>query len=300
MRIFKDIQGNSIRVADQGLQKSRPLTLRNDKPLVSIIVPTKNSERTITECLRSLEKQTYNNMEIILVDNFSCDNTVQIAKRFGVKVFLKGPERSAQANFGATKARGKYVYRVDSDFVLQSNVVREAVEACENHGFDAIAVHNTSDPKVSFWAQVRKLERDCYRNDELNVAARFWKKEVFDEVGGLDETLIAAEDYDLQNRLVKTDFKIGRIKAEEVHIGEPTALAEVVRKHYYYGKNILRFIKKDPVRAPRQISPVRPAFIRNWRSFLKDPTLTVGFMLYQTVRYSAAVLGFFSSLAESQ
>ncbi len=265
--------------------------LSKTEPLVSIIVPTKNSERTITECLRSIEKQTYNNVEIILVDNFSCDNTVQIAKRFGVKVFFKGPERSAQANFGAAKARGKYVYRVDSDFVLQSNVVREAVEACENHGFDAIAVHNTSDPKVSFWAQVRKLERDCYRNDEVNVAARFWKKEVFDEVGGFDETLVAAEDYDLQNRLVKANFKIGRINAEEVHIGEPTALAEVVRKHYYYGKSILSFIKKDPARAIRQISPVRLGYIKESRRIIRQPKLITGLMVYQFVRYASTIIG---------
>jgi glycosyltransferase involved in cell wall biosynthesis len=272
--------------------------LSKTEPLVSIIVPTKNSERTITECLRSIEKQTYNNIEIILIDNYSCDNTIRIAKRHGAKVFFKGPERSAQVNFGATKARGKYIYRVDSDFVLQPSVVQEAVEACEKRGFDAIAVHNTSDPTVSFWAQVRKLERDCYRHDELNAAARFWKKEVFERVGGFDETLVAGEDYDLQNRLVRSNIRIGRINAEEVHIGEPKTLAEIIRKHYYYGKSVGRFIKKDPVRALKQISPVRLGYIKEFRGIMRQPKHIMGLVVYQFVRYSSTIIGIVTTRLE--
>lgn len=272
--------------------------LNKTGPLVSIIVPTRNSESTITKCLQSIEKQTYDNVEIILVDNYSFDNTIRNAKTYDIKVLFKGPERSAQVNFGATKARGKYIYRVDSDFVLQPSVIQEAVEACEKRGFDAIAIHNTSDPTVSFWAQVRKLERDCYRRDELNAAARFWKKEVFERVGGFDETLVAGEDYDLQNRLVKTNIKIGRISAEEVHIGEPKTLAEIVRKHYYYGKNVGRFVKKDPVRALKQISPVRLGYIKEFRGIMRQPEHIIGLVIYQFVRYSSTIIGIVTTRLE--
>lgn len=111
-----------------------------------------------------------------MVDNYSSDHTIDIAQEYGAQILQKGPERCAQMNFGVSKASGKYVYRVDSDFVLEPTVVEEAVDACENLGYDAIAVHNTSDATISFWAKVRKMERDCYREDDLNVAARFWKK----------------------------------------------------------------------------------------------------------------------------
>ena len=261
------------------------------QPLVSVIVPTRNSEATIGRCLESIIKQNYSNVEIIVVDNYSDDRTRQIAEKYGAKIYLKGPERGAQVNFGVKKALGRYVYRVDSDFVLHPDIIREAVEMCERYGYDAVVVHNTSDPTVSFWAKVRKVERDCYKNDELNVAARFWRKEAFLIVGGFDETLVAGEDYDLHNRLLKSGFRIGRIRAEEIHIGEPKTLAEIFRKHYYYGKNIGRFIKKSPKKALRQLSPLRASYVKGFPKFFRDPMLMMGFIIYQFVRYTATIIG---------
>jgi len=264
------------------------------QPLVSVVIPTFNSESFLEKCLSSLNRQTYRMLEIIVVDNYSNDKTRQIAKKYGAKIYLKGTERSAQVNFGAEKSSGEYIYRVDSDFVLQPNVIREAVESCEECGYDAIVIHNTSDPTVSFWARVRKAERDCYKDDELNVAARFWKKEVFLALGGFDESLVAGDDYDLQNRLVKSGFKIGRINAGETHIGEPKTLAEIVRTHYYYGKNIGSFIRKNPQKALRQLSPLRESYVKGLSNFFSDPILIVGFIIYQFVKYAAATIGIIS------
>jgi len=272
--------------------------LSEKQPLVSIIIPTKNSEDTIGECLQSIRAQSYGNVEIIVVDNYSSDKTLHIAERYGAKIFLRGPERTAQVNFGAANANGKYFYRVDSDFVLQPNVIREAVDGCEKHDYDAIAVHNTPDPTVSFWAKVRKVERDCYRNDELNIAARFWKKEALAAVGGFDETIVAAEDYDLHNRLLKKGFRIGRTRAEEIHIGEPRTLTEIFRKHYYYGQNIGQFIRKDPEKALKQLSPLRKSYIKGFPEFCRDPTLMIGFIVYQFLRYTAAAMGILSARLE--
>jgi glycosyltransferase involved in cell wall biosynthesis len=268
--------------------------LSRKQPLVSVIVPTRNSEATVERCLKSIKEQNYNDVEIIVVDNYSNDRTRRIARGYGAKTYLKGPERGAQVNFGVANANGKYIYRVDSDFVLQPNVIREAVESCEKYGYDAIVIHNTSDPTVSFWARVRKAERDCYKDDELNVAARFWKKEAFIAVRGFDETIVAGDDYDLHDRLVKSGFRIGRIKAEEIHIGEPKTLAEIVRTHYYYGRNIGSFIRKNPQKALRQLSPLRESYVKGISNFFSDPILIVGFVVYQFVRYTATTIGIMS------
>ncbi|HUV83592.1 MAG TPA: glycosyltransferase family A protein [archaeon] len=67
--------------------------------LVSVIVPTRNSASTIEMCLRSIKKQTYLDIEIIVVDNYSEDGTTEIAKEYGTMVFNKGSERCAQVNF---------------------------------------------------------------------------------------------------------------------------------------------------------------------------------------------------------
>ncbi len=264
------------------------------KPLVSVIIPTYNSASTLEACLKSINAQTYKNVEVIVVDKFSNDGTRDIAKKYTKKVFQKGPERSTQFNFAAKKAKGKYIYRVDSDFIVEPNVIEECIEKCEKEGFDAIAVHNTSDPTVSFWSKVRKFERDMYKDDETNIGARFFKKSIFEAVGGFDTTLVAAEDYDIHNRFLKSGFKIGKIQSEELHLGEPKTLWEIAKKHYYYGKTIGEFIRKNPDKAGKQLSPIRGAYIRHWKEFFAHPFLATGFLIYQITRYLFAGLGYLS------
>ncbi len=261
-------------------------------PLVSIIIPTYNSASTLDRTLESIARQTYRNIEVIIVDKGSSDDTVSIAERWGARVLVvRAGERSEQKNAGARAARGEILYFVDSDFVLEPTVVEEAVRKIVVDGYDAVLIHNTSDPSVSFWARVRKFERDFYKGDSINVAARFMRREVFFSVGGFDEELVAGEDYDLHNRIVKAGYKIGSIEPVEVHIGEPRSLIEVARKHFYYGRTLARFIAKHGGRGVVQLSPVRPSYLRNWRRFARHPVLTLGFIVYQAVRYSSALAG---------
>lgn len=274
--------------------------LTKGKPLVSVIIPTKNSEATIGKCLQSIKDQTYSKIQVIVVDNYSSDETCEIAEKFGAKVYLSGPERAPQKNMGVNVAKGKYVYGVDSDSFVEPTVIEECTRKCEEEGFDAIAVHNTSDPTISFWSKVRKLERDCYRDDKMNVAARFLRKDVFEEIGGFDDSLVAGEDYDLQNRLLKAGWKVGTIEAQEVHVGEPKSLLEVAKKHYYYGKTIWRYIGKNPKRAGIQFSPIRLGYLRHWGEFSRHPSLFVGFAVYQLVRYSATAIGCLTLKLERQ
>lgn len=106
------------------------------QPLVSIILPTKNNDRTIFACIDSIAKQTYSPIEVVLVDNFSTDPTRDIAAGFSdrldITVLQKGPERHVQRAFGFEASKGKYVYFLDSDMYLAPTVVEKAVNALEN------------------------------------------------------------------------------------------------------------------------------------------------------------------------
>ena len=95
--------------------------------LVTIIVTTKNNERTIDKCLSSIKAQTYQDIEIIVVDNFSDDRTCEISKKFTDKVFQKGKERSEQRNFGIEKSKGNIFIILDSDQYLPTSTVAEGV-----------------------------------------------------------------------------------------------------------------------------------------------------------------------------
>jgi glycosyltransferase involved in cell wall biosynthesis len=259
-------------------------------PLVSVIVPTKNSEAYLDICLKSIIEQSYTNIEIIVVDNNSTDKTVEVARKYTDKVFNKAPERSTQRNYGAKQSIGDYLYFVDSDFLLHKAIIQEAVSVCLK-GYDLVAVHNTSDPSVSVWSKVRKFERDMYKYDTNNIAVRFCSRKAFFAVDGYNEKLIASEDYDLHNRLIRKGFKFAFIEPEEIHLGEPKSLREIFTKHYYYGKSISSYIATNKDKAFTQLSPIRSGFLKNKKAFLKDFKITFLFFIYLFVKYFGAANG---------
>ena len=279
----------------RGMKSADPGPNVGPKPwLVSVIVATKNSESTIRKCLESVWNQTYRPIEVIVVDQYSSDSTVAIAKEFTDRVYHAGPERGPQYNLGFRVAKGDLLYRIDSDFVLEPDVIREAV-ALISQGYDAVVVPNEPDPSISFWARVRTLEGRCYHDDEWNVAARFFKAPILRSLGGFDEDLVAGEDYDLHNRLLLEGYRVGRITSREIHLGEPRSLKDVYGKYFYYGQTIREFLRRDRGRGTRQLLPLRTAYIRHWRDFLRQPDLTAGFLVYQIVKYVAAWRGWRSS-----
>lgn len=262
------------------------------KPLVSIIVPCLNSAEFIVRCLESVKNQTYKNIELIVVDNFSKDETTNIAKKYTNKVYSFGPERGAQMNFGLKKATGKYVYRIDSDFILDKEVVEQCVEKCEKENLDGIAVHNTSADGLGFWAEVRKIERDTYRNDDLIVGVRFLSKKAWDKIGLFDEGMAGPEDFEFHNKFINAGFKYGRIKAIERHLGEFKSIKDIWEKFYYYGKSNYYYVKKYPSRATKQYIPFRPSYFRHFNELIKNPILFLGFIVMNIVKYAAGGSGF--------
>jgi glycosyltransferase involved in cell wall biosynthesis/uncharacterized membrane protein len=255
---------------------------------VTVIIPTHNSAATIERCLQSVQSQTYPQVEILVVDNGSRDETVAIAERYA-RVISGGSERSEQVNLGADQARGAYLYRIDDDFELDPGVIAACVAAIEEDGADIVAIPNRS-AGGSFWARVRRLERDTYLDDTLIVAARFWRREAFESVGGFDESLVSCEDYDLHNRMLAAGYRLGRIDVGEIHLGEPDTLWENAVKSFYYGPSAWRYVRKHPSRGARQMFPIRPSYLRHWRDLVHHPGLSAGLLILKGVQYSAAGL----------
>ena len=97
--------------------------MKKNKKLVSIIIRTKNEERWITSCLKNIKKQTYKNYEIIIVDNFSDDKTVEKAKQFKIskvikiKKFLPGKA----INLGIKNSKGDYIVILSAHAIPTKN-----------------------------------------------------------------------------------------------------------------------------------------------------------------------------------
>lgn len=265
--------------------------MKRNLPLVSYIITVKNGEKYIGRTLQGVRNQTYKNIELIVVDNFSTDNTLNIAKKYGAKVYLKGPERSAQLKYGLEVARGKYIFTTGCDLVADPDYMEKAVKACEEKGYGAIYTSVLSETH-NFWSEVKGLERQCYIGDNLHEAARFLNRDVFFKIGGFDENLkLHGDEYEVQARLDKMGYKTGRINAFETHIDEIDSIKEVFLKSFYYGYNSKNYIQKHTSHSLRQLQPVRGVFFKKWWLLLKHPLLTTGLVIFKMVQYSSAVSG---------
>lgn len=266
-----------------GLQ-TKALALIPDKPLVSVIVPTYNSSSTLDDCLKALELQTYTNLEIIVVDNFSEDDIVNIANMYTSKVFQFKALRSAARNYGVQKAKGDYVIFVDADMTLTPNVIKECVQKSTDDNVDALMI-----PEIrvvnGFWGKCRAIERLTYIGDPLIESARFFSMDVFKRVGGFDENLEAGEDWDLHARVENTGYRIQSITANIQHHEEHLTLRKIVNKRYYYGKTLMKYIKKHPERAKIQFMPIRMNYLKHWKLIAKQPAYGVGMLFIKSIEY---------------
>lgn len=257
------------------------------EPLVSVVIPTRNSERTIGRCLKSIRNQTYKNIELIVVDNNSTDRTKEIVKKYTSNVFNKGPERSAQRNYGVQKSKGKYVLIHDSDIYFYRNSVKECVHLALN-GAEAIILPEKSIGN-GFWSKVKAFERSFYVNNDLIEAPRFFEKKFFLSVGGYDEKLTACEDWDLTNKIRSKGVRIYRAKHFLLHDEGKLNLFGSSKKKAYYSKWIKLYKKRYPSLAKKQFSAVhRFTLKRLIKEGLKHPILMTSMIIMKMMelRYS--------------
>lgn len=248
--------------------------------IVSIIITTRNTEKDVRRLLRSIKKQTYKELEVILVDNNSGDNTKKNAEKFNVDIFNFGPERSAQRNFGAKNAKGNYLLFLDADMALSKNVVKECVQFAKNNRDIGGVIIPEVSIAVRFWEKVKAFERSFYneKGDNITDAIRFFPKEVFKRIKGYDEALTGPEDWDISDRVQSLGYTIGRIKSKINHYERIGSLWTLLKKKFYYGLDAHKYIEKQkvPMFGPKTIYFFRPVFYKNLDKFSAHPILSLG------------------------
>ena len=179
-------------------------------PLVSITITTKNEEKNIENCLKSIRFQDYVPIEIIVVDNGSTDRTKEIAGKYTEKVLDKGPERSAQRNFGMIDhSEGKYAMYIDADMILSPGLIAACVEAIQKNKYSALHISEVV-LGTNYFSKVRRFERSFYDGTSID-GARFFNREDFIKTGGFDLALSGPEDWDM-DKMIKKSGKIGLLK----------------------------------------------------------------------------------------
>lgn len=187
-------------------------------PLVSVIIPCYNTSLYIQETLDSVFNQTYQNIEIIAIDDGSTDDTLQKLnenkkKHSQLKVIIQQNTYNIIARNNAAKhAKGKYLIFLDSDDKIDPVYVQKCCDVAEKDE-NIAAVYskaNFFDAKNEQWKLPEfKLPDFLYRNC-IYISALIRKSE-FDKVGGFDENLTQFEDWDLYISLSKNNGKLYRL-----------------------------------------------------------------------------------------
>jgi teichuronic acid biosynthesis glycosyltransferase TuaG len=192
-----------------------------NKPLISVIIPSYNSNKFIRETVESVLNQTYKNFEIIVVDDESTDNTVSILEDLSKKdkriTYYQIPHNgrpSVPRNYGVEKSNGKYIAFLDADDIWVKNKLEKQIAEFEKHP-DYILVYSMSvtfgdvnifSPYYEVLPLLHKVCRTKHdlisKGNSITCSTVLIKKEYFQKVGGFDEDPnLQIEDYDLWIRL---------------------------------------------------------------------------------------------------
>lgn len=179
------------------------------KPLVSIITPTFNRERFLFDTIQSVRCQTYENIEYIVIDDGSTDNTGALCEKFpDIKyVYQENSGQSSAINNGWSRASGKYLMYLSSDDLLKPDAVSNLVEYVEKYD-ECVVVYPNYDVINESGAHLRNVILGNFNESlffselvcVLGPGAMF-SKSLFERHGGWRRNLRQVPDYEYWIRL---------------------------------------------------------------------------------------------------
>lgn len=185
---------------------------------ISVIIPAFNSKDRIGKCIKSVLKQDFKNLEVIVVNDGSNDSTAETAKKAGAKVYSKMNQGPAIArNFGAQKAAGKILVFMDDDCIAQKNWLFEMVKLFEDPKVAGVqgAYKTTQTELCARFSQIEIEDRydrikKAKKIDWIGSYSAAYRRDVFFEFNGFDSSFSAAsgEDPELSFKISKAGHKL--------------------------------------------------------------------------------------------
>lgn len=209
--------------------------------MISVVVPVRNDPERLRECLRSLERSSYTDREVIVVDDASTDRaSEEVARGLGARTLRlerrAGP--GAARNRGARDARGEIVAFVDADVCVHADALERMAAAFANEpGLDAVFGCYDREPREpNLISQYKNLFHHFVHNEGAGEAATFWagcgaiRRETFLRLGGFDAayTRPSIEDIELGVRLRRAGHRVAlRPEIQGTHLKRWTLIGIV-------------------------------------------------------------------------
>ncbi|MFZ2038541.1 MAG: glycosyltransferase family 2 protein [Minisyncoccia bacterium] len=218
---------------------------------VTIIIPTYNAEKYIAETIDSILNQTHKNIEIIVVDDGSTDNTKEIIKDYienkKIIYFRKNNGGPATArNIGIKSATGDYIALLDADDIWMSDKLEKQIKFLNKNDLDLVYTNRFF---IGFKEQKEWINNFIYNknhlirenfiiNSSVLIKTKILRENSFGEV----KRLFAVEDYDLWLKLAFKKYKFGflqeKLTGYRIHTNQISSPKYINNLIYLYKKNI--------------------------------------------------------------
>lgn len=198
----------------------------NVKPLVSVIMPLYNAEKYVGEAIQSIIDQTYTHWELLIVNDGSTDNSLEVAQKYQsdkIKVFSQENKGQCAANnFGFAQSKGDYIKFFDADDVISANMLKEQLNLIIE---DDLSIASSqwgrfyNDEIASFklnpeecWQDMKPVDWICssWRNAQPMMQCALWliPRKILDKSGLWDERLSLINDFEFFTRVILSSENI--------------------------------------------------------------------------------------------
>ena len=294
-----------------------------NKILISVVVPCYNSEKTIDDCLESIISQTYKNLEIILIDDGSIDDTLSKIKDFNdnrikIQINTENIGITKSLNIGLKLSKGKYILRIDSDDIAHPELAENLFNFLNNNP-DYIAC-GANMLQFPLYNEIKYIEK----NEELKISTLF--KSPFSHSCVLfrnnlqhnlfyDPYFEYVEDYELWTRISKlgkfynvqkyllyyrvselqitkrSDYNFNRNRLlERVHQKNANDFFNLSKENEIYYSSLILGNKIDvsPIKFINLYSLILSANFKNnyFNQFLLKKSFSISIVLYLSINYS--------------
>lgn len=225
---------------------------------VSVVIPAYNAEKTLQKCLESVLANSYNNYEVIAVDDCSTDSTKEIIKNINnskLKLIQNKENKGAAAsrNLAIRKAEGEVILLLDSDSYVKKDWIERHVILHEKTEADIIGggiegVHKTvwgkADNFCSWWTSIPDTKDHYIKKLHLPTNNLSFKKNILEKIGYLDEGLKTGEDAEFCFRALKKGLKIFFKGDLVISHYDKDSYRDFINHQAAWGKHVIQMRKK--------------------------------------------------------
>ena len=226
------------------------MKMNNKFPLVSVLMSTFNSEKTLERAIDSILNQSYKNIEFLICNDGSTDNTKKILEKYSnlhtqieITNNAKNVGLTKSLNLLIDKSKGDFIARQDADDYSNSERIKEQIKYCIDNKFQAVFTrsfnlnNSTSMQNISYLIPYKLLVK--FRNPFVHGTMLINSK-IIKTLGGYDEDFYFAQDYKLYRDLIDNGVRIKKEKKILYYLNTKNNISSLRKKEQKYYANCVK------------------------------------------------------------